>query len=81
MADLGCAALGLGEIEAKVGSQRSGAKNDVLGHAERRSELEVLMDHADATSDGVGRALDIGRFAADDDLSMVAAVNAVENIH
>ena len=48
--------LGLLAVEEDRVGHRLFAEDDVLGDGEDRDEHEVLVDHADAAGDGVGRA-------------------------
>ncbi len=57
----------------------SRAQHDVLQHREVRHQHEVLVHHADAVPDGVGRAGDGHRPAVDLDLALVGRVEAVED--
>ena len=65
------------------GEQRAalGAEHDVLEHAERRHQHEVLMHHADAVADRLARRADPDRLAVDADFAGVGLVEAVENRH
>ena len=66
-----------------LGEQRAalGAEHDVLEHAERRHQHEVLMHHADAVADRLARRADPDRLAVDADFAGVGLVEAVENRH
>ena len=58
-----------------------GAEHDVLEHAERLHQHEVLVHHADADVDRVARAPDVDRLTADQHLALVGLVEAVEDAH
>ena len=58
-----------------------GAEHDVLDHAQRLHEHEMLVDHADACSDRVGRLGDLASRPADADLARIRLVEAVEDRH
>ena len=66
-----------------LGEQRAalGAEHDVLEHAERRHQHEMLMHHADAVADRLARGADPDRLAVDADFAGVGFVEAVENRH
>ena len=55
-------------------------ERDVLKHGERRDQAEVLEDEADARLAGLGRRVDHGRNAVDQDLALVGDVDAVERL-
>ena len=44
-------------------------------------EAEVLEDHADAGGPGGGRRAELDRLAVDEDLALLRAVDAVEDLH
>ena len=46
-----------------------------------RHQLEVLVDHADAESEGVGGVADVHRLAIDFDRTLVRRVGAEEYVH
>jgi hypothetical protein len=73
--------LGLDPIDAVKPLERLGAENDVLGHGERGSELEVLMHHADSSGDRLPRPSKIDGFAAQADVAAVPRNKAVEDVH
>ena len=58
-----------------------GAEHDVLEHAQRRHEHEMLMHHADAVTDRLARGADAHRLAIDADFAGVGLVEAVEDRH
>ena len=68
---------------APASQQRAalGAEHDVLEHGERLDQHEMLMDHADAGPDRVGRGADRGRLAVDADLAGIGLVEAVQDRH
>ena len=65
------------------GEQRAalGAEHDVLEHAERRHQHEMLMHHADAVADRLARGADAHGLAVDADFAGVGFVEAVEDRH
>src|SRR5690606_38309706 len=58
-----------------------GAEDDVFKHGEILDQHEVLVDHANAGSDGVIGRGNHGRLAIDADFSAVGLVEAVEYRH
>ena len=68
------------EIELRV-LARLRAEHDVLDDGHHRDQHEVLVHHADAEADGIRRARHLDPLAADVDLSLVGAVEAVEDVH
>ena len=66
-----------------LGEQRPafGAEHDVLEHAERLHQHEMLVDHADAAADRLARRADAHRLAVDADFAGVGLVEAVEDRH
>ena len=81
LAELADAPTGLGPVEEDRVGHRLVAQQDVLGDGEDRHEHEVLVDHADAAGDGVGRAGDLDRLAVEQDLALVRRGEAVEDVH
>ena len=63
------------------GAQRLVAEDDVLHDREVVGEHEVLVHHADADSDRVGRRLEVGLVPSDQDRSLVGPVHPVEDLH
>lgn len=57
------------------------AEHHVLEDREVVGEHEVLMDHADAADDGVGRRREADLFAVDGDGALVRLLHAVEDLH
>ena len=57
------------------------AQDDVLGHREDRDEHEMLVHHADAERDGIVRAVDRDRSAADEDLALIRPQQPVHDVH
>ena len=56
------------------------AKDDVLGHGERRNEPEVLVHHADPRVERVARGVEMHELAVELDLPLVRAVEAREDV-
>jgi hypothetical protein len=56
-----------------------GAEHDVFKDAEVVDQHEVLVNHADAHSDGGVRVLDHGRLAVNEDVAIVGLIEAVED--
>ena len=54
---------------------------EVLEHAQARREVEVLVDHADAGGERVGRAARSRPAALDEDAARVGAIGAEEDVH
>ncbi len=57
------------------------AQHHVLEHGEVVGQHEVLVDHADAADDGVGRRGEGDLFAVDRDGALVRLLHAVEDLH
>jgi hypothetical protein len=57
------------------------AEDHVLGHRERLHQLEVLVDHADAAGDGVGRAAEAHGLPLDQQLAGVGLVEPEDHVH
>ncbi|EPJ40977.1 putative ABC transporter ATP-binding protein YufO [Streptomyces afghaniensis 772] len=80
-------AVALGEfldLAAGLGAdavQLLAAEHDVLEDREVVGEHEVLVDHADAADDGVGRRREADLLAVDGDGALVRLLHAVEDLH
>jgi hypothetical protein len=57
------------------------AEHHVLRDGEDRHEHEVLVNHADARSNGVAGTGEGDRLVVDEDLALVGLVEAVEDVH
>lgn len=57
------------------------AENDVLQDGEVVGQHEVLVHHADAAGDGVGRAVEGDLGAVDGDGALVRLLHAVQDLH
>ena len=68
------------EVEQGTAAQLV-AQHHVLGDRERLHQLEVLVDHADAVGDGVGRAPEAHGLALDDELAGVGLVEPEDHVH
>jgi hypothetical protein len=66
--------------EDRVG-HRLLAEEDVVGDRQDRHEHEVLVDHADAALDRVGRAGDLRHGAVEQDFALVGRRQPVEDVH
>jgi len=62
-------------------ARRLHPQGDVLPHRQRRHQHEVLVDHADAVANGVGRRLDGDDLTIQPNLTLVRLIEAVENFH
>jgi hypothetical protein len=62
-------------------ARRAQAEGDVLGDGHVLHQHEVLVDHADAVVDGIGRRMDHNALAVQVDLAGIRLVEAVENLH
>ena len=70
----------LGQVEREA-TPRLVAEHDVLRHRHRVHQHEMLMDHADAERDRVGRRLNRVRLPADENLAAVRAIEPVGDAH
>ncbi len=57
------------------------AEQDVVRDGQDRHQHEVLVDHADAAVDGIGRVFDVDDLAIEQDLTLVRFGQAVEDVH
>ena len=73
---------GSGDVEVEPAATAGlVAEGHVLGHGERRDQLEVLVHHADAQLDGIRRTAEVHRFAPNEDLAGVGLVQPVQHVH
>ena len=56
------------------------AEHDVLRDRERRHETKMLVDHRDARVEGVARRMELSRLSEENDLPLVGAVQAREDV-
>ena len=73
--------VGLVPVEEEAVGHRLLAEEDVLGDGQDRDQHEVLVDHADAAGDGVGRAGDPDRRPVEQDLALVGRGQPVQDVH
>ena len=73
--------FGLLKIDAAATERRLGAEDDVLQHRELVGQHEVLVHHADATVDGVGRRGEVHHLTVDLHRAFVGGLHAVEDFH
>ncbi len=57
------------------------AEEDVVGDRQDRDEHEVLVDHADAAGDRIGRTGDRDRRTVEQDLAGIRCREAVQDVH
>ena len=77
---LGDAIAGGRDVESDAGAWLA-AEDDVLEHGEVVGEHEVLVDHADAGLDRVGRGGEAHLLAVDQHRALVGGLHAVEDLH
>ena len=80
-AELDDPAVRLVAVEEEAVGHRLLAEEDVLGDGQDGDEHEVLVDHADAAGDGVGRAGDPDRRPVEEDLALVGRGQPVQDVH
>ena len=81
LAELDDPAVRLLAVEEDAVGHRLLAEEDVLGDGEHRHEHEVLVDHADAAGDRVGRPVDRDGRAVEQDLALVRDGQPVQDVH
>ena len=57
------------------------ADQQVLQHAEARRQVKMLMHHADAVGERIGRIADPDRFAVEQNHARVGLVGAEQDVH
>ena len=57
------------------------SQSHVFGHSERVDQHKVLVDHADAQVDGIGRRVDAYLLAVQPDVACVSFVHPVQDLH
>ena len=57
------------------------AEEHVLGHAQRRNDRQLLVDHADAGGQGVAGRPEMDRPAVDAHLAVIAGMDAGDDLH
>ena len=72
--------LGLFDVDQRLADDFI-AEDDVFGDGERGYKHEVLMNHAQATTNGIVGALDVDDFAVEQDFSFVGPVQSIEHVH
>ena len=73
--------LGLVEVDAAAQQRRLGAEDHALEHGEVLGEHEVLVHHADAEVDGVGRRGEVHLLAEQLHDTLVRRLHAVQDLH
>ena len=81
LAEFDDTAMRLAAIEEDGIGHRLLAEQDVVGDRQHRHEHEVLVDHADAPADGVGRIVDRDGRAIEEDLAGVGRGQSVQDVH
>jgi hypothetical protein len=76
---LGLHARGVDEA-GNPGVPRLSPQEDVLGHAQKGHQVELLVDDTDAQGQGLSRSLDHGRLAIDDDSTLVVPVSPGQDL-
>jgi hypothetical protein len=72
---------GLAIEDAERPPRDLGAEGNRIGDVEDGHEHEVLVDHADARGDRLGRVTERPDLLVDDDLALVGPVEAREDVH
>ncbi len=80
-AELDDTLVGLLAIEEERPGHRLVAEHDVLGDGQHRHQHEMLVDHADATLDGIRRAGQVDLGPIEKDLPLVRSCETVEDVH
>ena len=78
---LGDSLVRLVPVKERPAGHRFRAEDDVLGDRQHRHEHEVLVDHADAASDGIRWPRDIDGLAVEQDLALVGTRQPVQDVH
>ena len=73
------------ELRAGLGQGRSNqrtafnAQHNIFQHCKRFNQHEMLVHHANAKGDGIGRGFDFYRIALDPDLTLVGGIKAKQD--